>query len=39
MWINDLDKLTNEYNNSYHRSIKTKPIIASIKSNENIVRK
>ena len=38
IWINDLDKLTNEYNNSYHRSIKMKPINASLKSNENIVR-
>ena len=37
-WINDLDKLANEYNNSYHRSIKTKPKIASLKSNENIIR-
>ena len=38
IWINDLDKLVNEYNNSYHRSIKMKPILASKKSNENIVR-
>ena len=38
IWINDLDKLVNEYNNSYHRSIKIKPIDASLKSNENIVR-
>ena len=38
IWINDLDKLVNEYNNSYHRSIKMKPIDASKKSNENIVR-
>ena len=38
IWINDLDKLTNEYNNSYHRSIKMKPILASKKSNEDIVR-
>ena len=38
IWINDLDKLTNEYNNSYHRSIKIKPINASLKSNENIIR-
>ena len=37
-WINDLDKLVNEYNSSYHRSIKMKPIDASKKSNENIVR-
>ena len=36
-WINDLDKLTNEYNNSYHKSIKMKPINASEKSNEDIV--
>ena len=38
IWINDLNKLTNEYNNSYHRSIKMKPIDASKKSNENIIR-
>ena len=38
IWINDLNKLTNEYNNSYHRSIKMKPINASKKSNENNVR-
>ena len=38
IWINDLDKLTNEYNNSYHRAIKMKPIDASKKSNENIIR-
>ena len=29
IWINDLDKLTNKYNNSYHRSIKLEPINAS----------
>ena len=39
IWIKDLDKLVNEYNKSYHRSIKMKPIDASKKSNENIVRK
>ena len=38
IWINNLDKLVNEYNNSYHRSIKMKPIDASKKSNENNVR-
>ena len=38
IWINDLNKLTNEYNNSYHRSIKMKPILASKKSNQDIVR-
>ena len=38
IWINDLDKLVNEYNNSYHRSIKLKLILASKKSNDNIVR-
>ena len=38
IWINDLDKLVNEYNNSYHRSIKMKPINASLKVNENIIR-
>ena len=38
IWINNLNKLTNEYNNSYHRSIKMKPIDASLKVNENIIR-
>ena len=38
IWINDLDKLANEYNNTYHRSVKFKPINASLKPNENIVR-
>ena len=38
IWIKDLDKLTNEYNNSYHRSIKLKPIDALKKSNEDVVR-
>ena len=33
------DKLVKEYNNSYHRTIKMKPVDASKKSNENIVRK
>ena len=28
-----------EYNNSYHRTLKTKPVDASKKSNENTVRK
>ena len=36
IWINDLDKLVNEYNNSYHRSIKMKPILAS-KNQMNIL--
>ena len=39
IWIKDLDKLVKEYNNSYHRTIKMKPVDASKKSNENIVRK
>ena len=39
IWIKDLNKLVKEYNNSYHRTIKIKPIDASKKSNENIVRK
>ena len=39
IWINDLNKLVKEYNNSYHRTIKIKPIDASKKSNENIIRK
>ena len=38
IWINDLDKSIEKYNNSYHRSIKMKPINASKKSNGNIVR-
>ena len=33
-----MDKLTNKYNNCYHRSIKMKPINSSKKSNEDIVR-
>ena len=39
VWIKDLNKLVKEYNNSYHRTIKMKPIDASKKSNEKIVRK
>ena len=39
IWVNDLDRLTNEYNNKYHRSIKMKPTNASLKANEDIVRK
>ena len=39
IWIKDLNKLVKEYNNSYHRTIKMKPIDASKESNENIVRK
>ena len=38
IWISDLDRLVEEYNNSYHRSIKMSPSKASKKSNENIVR-
>ena len=38
IWIDDLDKLVNEYNISYHRSIKLKPTNASLKANEDIVR-
>ena len=38
IWINDLYKLVNEHINCYHRSIKLKPINASKKSNEDIVR-
>ena len=34
-----MNKLVKEYNNSYHRTIRMKPIDASKKSNENIVRK
>ena len=39
IWIRNLDKLVKECNNSYHRTIRKKPIDASKKSNENIVRK
>ena len=39
IWIKDLNKLVKEYNNSYHRTIKMKPIDASKKSIEDIVRK
>ena len=39
IWIKDLNKLVKEYNNSYHRTIKMKPVDTSKKSNENIVRK
>ena len=39
IWIKDLNKLVKEYNNFYHRTIKMKPVDASKKSNENIVRK
>ena len=39
VWIKDLNKLVKEYNNYYHRTIEMKPIDASKKSNENIVRK
>ena len=38
IWINDLEKLVEKHNNSYHRSIKMSPINASKKSNENIIR-
>ena len=34
IWIKDLNKLVKEYNNSYHRTIKMKPIDASKKSND-----
>ena len=39
IWIKDINKLVKEYNNSYHGTIKMKPVDASKKSNENIVRK
>ena len=39
IWIKDLNKLVKEYNNSYHRTIRMKPIDASKESNENILRK
>ena len=34
-----MNKLVKEYNNSYHRTVKMKPVDASKKSNENTVRK
>ena len=34
-----MNKLVKEYNNSYHRTVKMKPVDASEKSNDNIVRK
>ena len=39
IWIKGLNKLVEEYINSYHRSIKMTPFNASKKSNDNIVRK
>lgn len=36
-WINILDDLVNNYNNSYHRSIKMSPIKASDPINKTIV--
>ena len=38
IWIDDLDKLVEKYNNSYHRSIKTKTNRCFKKSNEDIIR-
>ena len=37
-YIDIIDDLVFNYNNSYHNSIKMKPIVASEKQNENIVR-
>ena len=39
IWIKNLDELVKEYNNSYHGTIRMKPIDASKKLNENIARK
>lgn len=36
-WIDVLDKLIKNYNNSYHRSIKMTPLEASKEENENLV--
>ena len=36
-WIDVLDKLIKNYNNSYHRSIKMKPVEASLEENESKV--
>jgi hypothetical protein len=38
-WINIVDDLVYNYNNTYHRSIKMKPIEASMEKNESIVYK
>jgi hypothetical protein len=38
-WIDVIDELVDNYNNSYHRSIKMKPVDASKDINEDIVRK
>lgn len=38
-WIDVLDKLVKNYNNSYHRSIKMTPVEASKEENESIVYK
>lgn len=37
-WIDVIDDLVFNYNNSYHRSIKTTPLEASLKKNEDKVR-
>ena len=36
-WINMLDKLMTKYNSSYHKTIRMKPIDASLKENEQEV--
>ena len=37
-WIDVIDDLVHNYNNSYHRSIKMTPVQASLKKNERKVR-
>ena len=39
IWIKDLNKLVKEYNNSYHRTIKMKPVDASKKSMKILLEK
>ena len=36
-WINIIDELVYNYNNSYHRSIKMTPVESSLKKNSKIV--
>ena len=36
-WINIIDELVYNYNNSYHRSIKMTPVEGSLKKNSKIV--
>ena len=38
IFYNIIDKLVNEYNNKYHRTIKMTPVEASKKINENKIK-